>query len=84
MNSILQWIMASPGLAEFFFDDEYKKELSSEFINVKNIASNFATLLKNRNNSRVHREDLETIKKDICEYNDQFLGRNQQDASELL
>ena len=85
MNSTLQCMNASPGLANFFLDGEYLAQINPTAYKSKGrIAKEFGNLVKEMWSERPHTVTPRGFKDAIGKFAPQFMGYQQQDSQELL
>lgn len=84
MNSILQWLFASPKLNEFFIGGGYEDDLNKKSKTKGRLAEAYASLVTNAKSGSVSRSVISDFKSLVGRFNSQFIGYGQQDSQEFL
>ena len=84
MNSILQWLFASPKLNEIFMSGKYEDDLNKKSKTKGQLAKAYADLVSSAKSGSVTRTVVSDFKSLIGRCNSQFIGYGQQDSQEFL
>jgi ubiquitin C-terminal hydrolase len=84
MNSILQWLFASPKLNEYFMSAKYTDDLDKKSKTKGQLSKSYATLVTSAKSGNVTRSGVSDFKSFIGRWNSQFSGYGQQDSQEFL
>lgn len=84
MNSILQWLFASPKLNEYFMSGKYESDLNTKSKTKGQLAKAYSDLVSSAKSGSVTRSVVSDFKSLVGRCNSQFIGYGQQDSQEFL
>ena len=83
MNSVLQWLIATQQMTQYFKNNGYKRNINNRSkLQLSDTCTNLIYAYFNKD--EVAEYSLSEVKKSIKVINSQFKGKNRQDAFEFL